>query len=101
MGVRLPTAAEIENLRRALEEEANRSLESTYTQPHIESVESETSISADVEEDVQESTENAIENDVEETVESTSVDVVSSMTTPISKAESYSKPASYGKSKKR
>jgi hypothetical protein len=101
MGVRLPTAAEIENLRRVLEEEAHRSLKSTHTHQDIESVESKTIISADVEQSLQESAESAAEDDVEETVASDSVDDVASMTEPDSKAESNSKPASYGKSKKR
>jgi len=95
MGVRLPTAAEIENLRRVLEEEAHRSLKSTHTHQVIESVESKTIISADVEQSLQESAESAVEDDVEETVASDSVDVVASMADPASK------PASYSKSKKR
>lgn len=77
MGVRLPTAAEIENLRRVLEEEAHRSLKREHTQLHIESVEAEICVFGVVEDDVV------------------------SMPAPLNKADAYSKPALNGKSKKR
>jgi hypothetical protein len=101
MGVRLPTAAEIENLRRALEEEEHRRLKSEHTQPHIESVEAEIEVAAVVEEGAEESTESVIKDDVEEAAALTSVDDVVSMPSLPDKADAYSKPALNGKSKKR
>jgi len=89
MGVRLPTAAEIENLRRALEEEERRRLESELTQPHVESVKAEVGVSAVVEEGAEVSTGSFIEDDVV------------SMPAPLNKADAYNKPDLNGKSKKR
>ena len=89
MGVRLPTVAEIENLRRVLEEEEHRRLKREHVQPHIESIEAEIAIPTVVEEVAEESTESAIEDDVV------------SMPAPLNKTDAYSKPALNGKSKKR
>lgn len=101
MGVRLPTAAEIENLRRVLEEEEHRRLKREHVQSHIESIEAEIAVPTVVEEVAEESTESAIEDDVEETTAPTSEDDVVSMPAPLNKADAYIKPALNGKSKKR